>query len=214
MAEHQTNLTDRSCKDFTEALAAKKPVPGGGGAAALTGALAASLCMMVGNYTTGKKKYAAYEEDIQHILKEAEALRVRLLELTDEDAKAFEPLSRAYSIPKNDPSRDDVLETATLNACRAPMEMMRCCEQIISLLQEMLVKGSVMLVSDIGCGAAIARAAMESASMNVFVNTAALRDRDQAKNLENEVNQILRKSLTKADVIVETVNRRIRREEE
>ena len=214
MAETETLLTESTCKEFTAALASKNPVPGGGGAAALAGALASSLCLMVGNYTIGKKKYEEYEDDVRRIMERAETLRTRLLDLTDEDARAFEPLSRAYAIPKTDPSRENVLETASLNACRAPLEMVRCCSEVIDLLQEMLEEGSVMLVSDIGCGAAIGQAAMESAALNVFVNTSTLRDRKKANQLENEVNRILRDALQKADVIIEAVNRRIRREEE
>ena len=58
-------LTNRTCESFAEVLASKESVPGGGGAAALVGALGVALCSMVGNFTTGKKKYAEYEEDIQ-----------------------------------------------------------------------------------------------------------------------------------------------------
>lgn len=127
-------LTDLSCTAFAEVLASKAPVPGGGGAAALAGALGVALCSMVGNFTTGKKKYAAYEEDVQRMLAEGETLRARLLELVEADAAAFEPLSRAYAIPKEDPTRDAVLEEAALNACKAPMEMVSCCGEALLLL--------------------------------------------------------------------------------
>ena len=57
-------MTDRlmhmSCERFAEELSAKKSVPGGGGAAAFVGALGASLCSMVGNYTVGKPLARAY----------------------------------------------------------------------------------------------------------------------------------------------------------
>ena len=52
-------LSEQSCKDFAALLSSKAPVPGGGGAAALAGALGVALCSMVGNFTTGKTKYAA-----------------------------------------------------------------------------------------------------------------------------------------------------------
>ena len=64
--------------EFTAALSSKAAVPGGGGASALVGAVGVSLAAMVGNLTTGKKKYAQYEDDIQRILAEAEALRKEL----------------------------------------------------------------------------------------------------------------------------------------
>ncbi|MCF0146633.1 MAG: cyclodeaminase/cyclohydrolase family protein, partial [Eubacterium sp.] len=191
-------LTDRSCADFAEALASKAPVPGGGGAAALTGALSAALCSMVGNFTTGKKKYAAYEEDIQRILEKAGALRLQLLELIDADAAAFEPLSRAYAIPKDDPHRSGQLEKATLDACRAPIEMVKCCGEIVPLLEELAEKGSVLLVSDVGCGALLCAAAMEAAAMNVFINTGTLQDRQEALRMEEEVNGILASCLPRA----------------
>ena len=44
---------------FTDVLASSAPVPGGGGASALVGAIGTALASMVGNLTTGKKKYAA-----------------------------------------------------------------------------------------------------------------------------------------------------------
>ena len=111
------------CK-FTEELMSKAPTPGGGGAAALIGSLAAALAAMATNLTIGKKKYLPYEQDHLHIIAETNTLRLRLLELMDEDAAAFEPLSRVYSLDKNAPGYARQLESATLNACKAPCEMM------------------------------------------------------------------------------------------
>ena len=157
-------MTKLSCEKFLAELASKAPTPGGGGTAALVGAAGVALGNMVGNLTTGKKKYAAVEDDVKAILNKAAILREQLLRLVDADAQAFAPLSKAYAISKEDPHRDTVLEEATLNACKAPMEMVRRCCTGVELLEEMLEKGSVMLVSDIGCGALLCKAAMESAA--------------------------------------------------
>ena len=205
-------LTDLSCTAFAEVLASKAPVPGGGGAAALAGALGVALCSMVGNFTTGKKKYAAYEEDVQRMLAEGEILRARLLELVEADAAAFEPLSRAYAIPKEDPTRDSVLEEAALNACKAPMEMVSCCGEALLLLEEMLEKGSRLLLSDVGCGALLCKAAMESAAMNVFVNTGSLQDRAVAVQMERQVDETLEKYLPMAERIAASVTATLRKE--
>ena len=205
-------LTDLSCTAFAEVLASKAPVPGGGGAAALAGALGVALCSMVGNFTTGKKKYAAYEEDVQRMLAEGETLRARLLELVEADAAAFEPLSRAYAIPKEDPTRDSVLEEAALNACKAPMEMVSCCGEALLLLEEMLEKGSRLLLSDVGCGALLCKAAMESAAMNVFVNTGSLQDRAVAVQMERQVDETLEKYLPMAERIAASVTATLRKE--
>lgn len=204
------NMTKISCESFAEALASKASVPGGGGAAAMAGALGIALCSMVGNFTVGKKKYAAVEEDVKVMMGKAEALRLRLLELVQADALAFAPLSKAYAIPKDDPDRDRVMEEATLNACQAPIEMVRCCAQAIALLEEMLEKGSRMLISDVGCGAVLCRAAMESAAMNVFVNTKTLLDREEALRIEGEVDDLMQTWLPAADAVARKVTEIIR----
>lgn len=205
-------LTSLSCTAFAEVLASKAPVPGGGGAAAMAGALGVALCSMVGNFTTGKKKYAAYEADVQRMLAAGETLRARLLALVEADAKAFEPLSRAYAIPKDDPTRDTVMEEATLNAVQAPVEMVTCCGEALLLLEEMLEKGSRLLLSDVGCGALLCKAAMESAAMNVFVNTGSLRDRATAARLEQQVDAALAIYLPMADRIAAAVTATLRKE--
>lgn len=206
------HLTTRSCGDFAAALASRTSVPGGGGAAAMAGALGIALCSMAGNFTAGKKKFAAVEGDVQRILAEAEALRIRLLELVDADADAFEPLGRAYAIPKEDPSRAQILEEAAQNACKAPLEMVHCCGKALLLLEEMLEKGSKLLISDVGCGALLCKAAMESAAMNVFVNTATLRDRETARQLEQQADDALRTYLPMADAIAASVTAYLRKE--
>lgn len=184
-------MMERSCAEFAGALAAKESVPGGGGAAAYVGALGVALCSMAGNFTAGKEKYAEYEDDVQRMLAEGEEIRSRLLELVEEDAAAFYPLSRAYGIPKDDPGRADELERCTKDALACPLEMMRQIAKSIELLEEMNVKGSRMLVSDVGCGAVCAAAAMRAASMNVFINTRSLADRDFAEAVEAEADELL-----------------------
>ena len=203
-------LTDRSCAEFASVLAAKESVPGGGGAAALVGALGVALCSMVGNFTTGKKTYAAVENDIQRMLKEATAVRLRLIDLVAEDAEAFYPLSKAYAIPRDDPMRAEVLEEATKAACAAPLEMMRQVCRAIELLEEMGEKGSKMLISDVGCGAALCRAALEAASMNVFVNTKTLSDRAFAEQTEAACDEMLATYIPRAEACAQAVMDKIR----
>lgn len=205
------NTAEQTCRGFLDALASKTSVPGGGGAAAMAGALGIALCSMVGSFTIGKKKYAEVEEDVKTVMLKADDLRLRLLKLVDEDAAAFAPLSKAYAIPKDDPVRDQVLEEVTLNACKAPLEIVRCCGEAVILLKEMLGKGSKMLISDVGCGALLCRAAMESAAMNVFVNTGTLKDREQAQQMEREVDELLGVFCLEAERIAQSVTAHIRK---
>ena len=206
-------VIDKTCADFAEVLASNAPVPGGGGAAALVGALGMALCSMAGNFTVGKKKYAVYEADLREILEKAEALRLRFLELVDRDAEAFEPLSRAYAIPKDDPLREATLEEATLKACEAPVGMVEACAEAVELLAKMREIGSPMLVSDVGCGAYLCGAAAEAASLNVYVNTRTLKDREKAAELEARVKAALDICLPEAERIANSVLAQIKGED-
>ena len=186
-------MMEKSCIEFADALAAKVSVPGGGGAAAYVGALGVALCSMVGNFTAGKEKFAVVEDDVQRMLADGEAIRGKLIDLVAADAEAFFPLSKAYGIPKDDPTRAEVLEEATKNAIVAPVEMMR---QICK---------AVELLADVGCGALLCRAALEAASMNVFINTGSLTDRAYADEINAECNAMLDEYVARAVAVSDKV---------
>ena len=199
------SLADLSCRAFSEQLFSKAPVPGGGGAAALVGSLASALGAMAANLTIGKKKFLPFEEDHRRIIAEADRLRLRLLTLMDEDAAAFEPLSRVYSLDKSSPGYAEKLTAATLSACRAPFEMMECCCALIALLEELRGKCSVLLLSDVGCAALAAHCALESASMNVFVNTRMLPDCAEADMLSTKAQAMLAEYLPRTRAVADSV---------
>ncbi len=196
--------------DFTEVLASKEAVPGGGGASALVGAVGMALGSMVGSLTVGKKKYADVEDEIKELMAEGEMLRQELLSMMDKDAEAFAPLAKAYSIPKDDPSRDEIMENALLVACRAPMDIMRTVCKALDLMAGFAAKGSALAISDAGVGAVCCKAALQGASLNVFINTKSMKDRERALELETEAEAMLEKYCTMADQIYKAVVDRIR----
>ena len=198
-------LVDISCRDFAAELAAKKSVPGGGGAAAMVGALGMALGSMSGVFTAGKEKYADVEDDIQRMLADAEQIRCRLIDLVDEDAAAFFPLSQAYGIPKEDPTRAETLEKCTKDALAGPLEMCRQICKALDILEEMAAKCARLIVSDSGCGATLCRSALEAAAMNVFINTKTLADRAFAEEVEAEVDGMLSTYIPKAEAVAASV---------
>lgn len=185
------HTAEQTCQGFLDALASKAPVPGGGGASALVGALGTALCTMVGNYTVGKEKYAEVEEDVKALMAKAEDIRARLLALVDADAEAFEPLSKAYAIPKDDPNREAVMEQCLRDAAATPMEILRLSCQAIDLHREMLDKGSVMMLSDVGTGVIFCQSALYGAALNVRVNTKSMTDRTFAKAMDEETDALV-----------------------
>ena len=196
---------EKNVDRFLAALASKAPTPGGGGAAALCGALAIALGNMVGNLTLGKKKYADVQEDIKALNEKAEALRADFVALIDADAEAFAPLSKAYGIPKDDPERAEVMETALLKAVQPPMEIMRKCVKALEVISEYATKGSALAISDAGCAAALARAAADAAALNVRINTKSMTDHKVANHLNVEANSLVMHCNLVAEEIYDTV---------
>ena len=207
-------MMEQSCTQFLAELAGKAPVPGGGGAAALVGAAGVALGNMVGCLTTGKKKYAAVEADIQALNARAEALRRELEALVQADAEAFAPLAAAYGLPKDTPAqaahKAAVLDAALNTACAVPLEIMQKCAEGIVLVEEYAAKGSVLAVSDAGCAAALCKAALQSASLNVFINTKLMTDRPRADALDAQADALLNEYIPQSDAVFASVTNKLR----
>ena len=201
------DFTQNTCREFVEVLASNAPVPGGGGAAALVGAIGTALGNMVGSLTVGKKKYAAVEAEIIALKAKCDDLQKQLLDQVPADAEGFEPLAKAYGIPKDDPNRDKVLEEATVVACAVPMKIMELCCEAIDAIAVFAAKGSRLAVSDAGCGAVCCKAALQSASLNVFINTKSLKNRELAEQMNAKANGMLDKYCALADEIFEGVRK-------
>lgn len=199
------DMTMESCRTFVEVLASNVPAPGGGGAAALVGAVGTALGNMVGSLTVGKKKYADVEAEIIALKATCDALQKELLDQVEADDKGFVPLAKAYGIPKDDPNRDAILEEATITACAVPMHIMELCCQAIDCVAVFAAKGSRLAVSDAGCGAVCCKAALQAASLNVFINTKSLKNRTVAEELNAKANGMLNKYCAMADEIFNQV---------
>jgi len=202
------------CNEFVEVLASKAPVPGGGGASALVGAVGTALGNMVGSLTVGKKKYADVEEEMYSLKEKATKLQEELLHLVERDAEVFEPLSKAYGMPRTTEEekaeKARVMEGALKEACSVPMEIMEKCCEAIKLLEVFAEKGSTLAISDAGVGAAMCKAALLGASLNVYINTKSMKNREYAEELNAKCDAMLEKYPPMADKVFESVLGRLK----
>jgi len=198
-------MRELSLNEFTNQLSSAAPVPGGGGASALMGAVSASLCSMVGNLTSGKKKYAEYQQDIERIIADAVRLNEDMLALIEKDAEAFEPLAKAYSIPKEEPGRDEILEKALYEAALAPLEIVKKSAEVSALINELTVKGSRLAISDVGVAASACVACAKGASMNVYINTKLMKNREVAADLNKQTLSLVDEVIKACDAAYEEV---------
>lgn len=187
-------IKDLTVSTFLEELSSKKPTPGGGGAAALGGAQGVALGEMVINLTLGKKKYADVEEEMQLLLVRLEEIRAEFLRLADEDARVFAPLAAAYGLPSGTEEekkhKEEVLETHLLAASLVPKTVMEQAVESIKIMDILAHKGSRLAVSDVGVGVSFLRTALLGAKMNVSINTKFMKQRETARQLDQEASAL------------------------
>lgn len=198
-------FSEISVKEFAEVLASKEPVPGGGGASALVGAVGTALGNMVGSLTVGKKKYADVESEMWELKAKADQLQKDFLELIERDAQVFLPLAKAYSLPKETVEerayKEKVMEEALHHACMVPLEIMEKCCASLDLIRVFAEKGSRLALSDAGVAAAFCKAALQGASLNVYINTKSMKDRVCAEDWNQKCDAMIEKYGKMADEI-------------
>lgn len=207
-------MLEQKTTEFLEVLSSAAPVPGGGGASAAVGAFASALGMMVANLTVGKKRYADVEEEIIAIREHLLSLREDLVNLTDKDAEAFEPLSKAYSLPKETEEqkaeKERVMEVVLYEASIVPLHIMEKVFEAMRDLEILGEKGSKIAISDVGVAVLFARAAVEGASLNIFINTRLMKNREKAEELNSKADQIIEESKKLQERIYQGVLDKIR----
>jgi methenyltetrahydrofolate cyclohydrolase len=175
-----TRVLDLTVREFSAALAAKQPTPGGGSAAALVGVIGAGLVSMVCQYTVGREKYADVEDAMQRVLARSEELRAALEDAVEEDVEAYGSYSAAGAMPKETEEeqreRNAALQDALRKSTEAPLIIAERCAELLELAAEAAELGNQFLISDAAVGAEMAEAARVSAELNVRLNLGGLED--------------------------------------
>ncbi len=207
-------MTEQKMDEFLQVLSSSAPVPGGGGASAYVAAIGMALGAMVANLTTGKKKYAEYQQEIEETIDKADILLKELAVFMDKDAESFEPLSKAYGLPKDTPQQIEeravIMENALVKASEAPLELMEKIIEAEEVLDRLSIIGSNLAISDAGVGIQMAKAALNGASLNVFINTKLMKNRETAEMMNKKADELLSKGNEIADKVFAVVMGKIR----
>jgi methenyltetrahydrofolate cyclohydrolase len=188
-------LSENTVTKFLEDLASAKPAPGGGSAAALCGAIGAALVSMVGNLTTGKKKYADVEDQIQEMLAQAEALRLKFIDLVQDDIRVYTAVSAAFKMPRDTDElkaeRQATIQEALKAAIVPPMGIVEACADTLKLCMPVAEIGNINAISDAGVAALAAEAGMRSGALNVLIDLGAITDKGFAEREGARLNELM-----------------------
>lgn len=207
-------LVDMTLTEFAEETASESPAPGGGSIAAYMGALGAALSTMVANLSAHKPGWDDRWKEFSDYAERGHALMTRLLALVDEDTAAFNKIMAVFSMPKSTPeekaARAEALETATLYATEVPLRTMEASYDVFDYAEAMAREGNPASVSDAAVGALAARAAVVGALLNVRINAAGLKNRENAEKLLARADEIDKKSEARVTTVLEIANSKIK----
>ncbi len=205
-------MQDLQIGSWLDDLASSAPTPGGGSAAALLAATGAALVEMVCNLTIGKPRYAEHDELMRAALLSAAELRGRAVELAEADSAAFGAVSQAYKLPRDTEvsrlARAEAIQAALIGAAEVPIRTAQVAAEVIHLAYRIQAGANVSVLSDVAVAAASAKAALDSAAVNVEINLASIHDQARRKLLRGELDQHVQ-AATMADSVVAAVRYRI-----
>jgi len=200
---------DQPLRSFLEDTASKTPTPGGGSVAALVGSLGAALLCMVGNFTLGKPKFEKVGRDVREILKEADKLKEELSGLIQKDIEVYARFSQTSRMPRDTSElkekRRQALQIALKNATQVPLTTAKLALRLLELAQLLVSKGNPNLITDVGVGALLADAALQSAALNVQINLGYIKDEEFRKRTSSVLSSMLSHGQEIKDKVVKGV---------
>ena len=194
-------LANMTLIDFANKTSSESPAPGGGSISAYVGALGAALSTMVANLSANKRGWDEKWEFYSKWGEQSLELQNILVNLVDEDTKAFNKIMSAVSLPKDTKeqklNRSAALESATKYAIEVPFKIMETSFSCLESIKCMTELGNPNSISDAGVAALCIRTAVMGAYLNVKINCKDLNDKifvstilKKGKMIVNSTNKI------------------------
>ena len=190
-----THIGDFTPNRFLEATAANTPTPGGGSAAALVGALAASLTQMVAGLTMGRDTYSGVQAEANAVLDDAIDLRQQLTNAIIEDSDAYEQFLK---VRRQAGKGDKSSIQAILRIVEIPLKVASLSRDVAILANSIAEIGNKNAATDAATAAIMARAAVQTAVLNVRANAKAMPEeirsnkwKVEVEALEQHVNELV-----------------------
>ncbi len=214
MAEKsERKLIEMNLKAFMDETASDSPAPGGGSVSAYIGALGVALGTMVANLSSHKRGWDDRWKEFSDWAEKGKEIQNDLLEMVDEDTKAFKKIMEAFSLPKKSEEekklREYSVQEATKNAILVPLKVMETAYSGFELINEMVENGNPNSISDAGVGALAIRSCIRGAFLNVKINASGLKDKVFVKDVIARGESIESKAMEAEEEILKLINSKI-----
>lgn len=175
--------------EFLNAVAARRPTPGGGSVAAAAGAMACAMGRMVAAYSPTKGADAETQHMVATLGQQLQRADGLLRRLIVEDAAAYSALNEAAKRLRADPSTKHEHDDALAVAISVPLEIAAvACESIV-IMERLVAVANRHLLSDLGIAAVLAETTARAAAFMVRVNTKSLGQPETRRQAEQQIDR-------------------------
>jgi formiminotetrahydrofolate cyclodeaminase len=174
--------------EYLTKLASESPAPGGGSAAMVVAAAGCSLVAMVARICAASQKYQAKRHLADRLRLRADELREQFLQRKTDDERAYAAVVAA----RGDKS---AMQRALHDAAAVPLDGARAALEVLELSANALELGNVNLLSDLGCAAEFAYAALLACAYNVRINHKFMKDAETISWQSAELAELEREAL-------------------
>ena len=208
-------LIDMNLEKFAFETASESPAPGGGSISAYSGAMGAALATMVANLSANKRGWDDRWEEFSSWAEKGISYQKELLELVDEDTKAFNQIMDAFKLPKENESdikkRNEAIQNATKNAILTPYKVMQVALDSMSVIKKMAEIGNPNSITDACVAALCARTAVRGAFLNVQINCLDYNDKSFVDDINKKGENILEKAFKLENKIISITEKIIKK---
>jgi formiminotetrahydrofolate cyclodeaminase len=157
-----TTYADSSVAEFLASVATREPTPSAGALVALSVASAAGLAAMAARF--------AASAELTGLAEPADALRVMLVSLADQDARAYARVLAAVALPSDTPARSRRRTEALTEATEIPLVVASAGVEIAAMGARLAEQGNPNLAGDARAAVLLAEAGVRASAELVRIN--------------------------------------------
>ena len=207
------SLVKMTLSDFAFETASESPAPGGGSISAYCGAIGVALGTMVANLSAHKRGWDDRWEEFSEYAEKGIKYQNELLNLVDEDTKAFNKIMDAFRLPNKTEiekkNRNKEIQSATKNAILTPYNVMQTAYKSMEIMKAMVKIGNPNSVTDAAVGALCSRTAINGAFLNVKINCVDCEDKIFVEDILEKGDKLLKEAMALEEYILNVTNSKI-----
>lgn len=153
LGNNDTPYQSMPLKEFVDNVAMRTSLPGGGSVSAVVASMGSALACMSGQLTYGNKKFEKFDVEIRELLPKFYDAYKELIDLCDQDGKAFTSYIDARRLPERDEvekkRKQDAVEMGLLKCIEVPFNTVLISYELWPYMEKLAPIFNIQTKSDV-----------------------------------------------------------------